>query len=284
MKIDSFIYGVTSIVTSKFYSNNTTNLWNGTGFFYHLTDDKDKNGFTRLDESYLITNRHMLFERNNGDEIMADKVIFSLKKIIGKWQELRWKNIELDRDELLSRTKIFEDFSIDIVAIKVGDLLLKAIKDYDENTNYIAFQGITKSHFPKMNNDYYDVEVGDTVLIIGYPHGYFDTVNLYPIVKSGIIATSLYHKYEGSPCFLIDAKLFPGSSGSLVISQPRIPIKIYKDGISYYKEKQFEFLGIFSGEPHLTDSSGKTRFFNVGKVWFWHLIDRIIATGISIKK
>jgi len=226
----------------------------------------------------------MLFERNNGDEVMADKVIFSLKKIIGKWQELRWKNIELDRDELLNRTRIFQDSSIDIVAIKVGDLLLKAIKDHDENTNYIAFQGITKSHFPKMNNDYYDVEVGDTVLIIGYPHGYFDSVNLYPIVKSGVIATSLYHKYEGSPCFLIDAKLFPGSSGSLVISQPRIPIKIYEDGISYYKEKQFEFLGIFSGEPHLTDSSGETRIFNVGKVWFWYLLDHIITTGISIKK
>ena len=69
----------------------------------------------------------------------------------------------------INRTRIFEDSSIDIVAIKVGDLLLKGIKeDHDENTNYITFQGITKNHFPKTNNDYYDVQVGDTILIIGY--------------------------------------------------------------------------------------------------------------------
>ena len=108
-------------------------------------------------------------------------------------------------------------------------------------------------------------------------------MNLYPIVKSGVIATSLYHKYEGSPCFLIDAKLFPDFR-NLVISQPRIPIKIYEDGISYYKEKQFEFLGIFSGEPHLTDEHGKPHYFNVGKVWFWHLLDQIITNGVRINK
>ncbi len=285
MRVDSFIHGVTSIVTSKFIINNTHSLWNGTGFFYHQMDDNEINGFLRMDESYLVTNRHMIFEKSGNEEIMADKVIFSLKKIIGKWEDLRWKNIELNRGELLERTKVFEDSSIDIVAIRVGDLLLKGIKeDHDENTNYIAFQGITKNHFPKIKNDYYDVEVGDTVLIIGYPHGYFDSVNLYPIVKSGVIATSLYHKYEGSPCFLIDAKLFPGSSGSLVISQPRIPIKIYEEGISYYKEKQFEFLGIFSGEPHLTDAKGRPQYFNVGKVWFWHLLDQIMTKGVSLNK
>lgn len=285
MKVDSFIHGVTSTVTSKFKINNTSNFWNGTGFFYQIMDDKDINGFQRIGETYLITNRHMLFEKNNGKEILADKVIFCLKKIIGKWEKLRWKNIELNRDEILNRAKIFEDSSIDVVAIRVGDLMMKGmIEDHDENTNYIAFRGITKRHFPKMNNDYYDVEVGDTILIIGYPHGYFDSVNLYPIVKSGVIATSLYHKYEGSPCFLIDAKLFPGSSGSLVISQPRIPVKIYENGISYYKEKQFEFLGIFSGEPHLTDPFGNRQYFDVGKVWFWQLLELIMTKGISINK
>lgn len=82
-----------------------------------------------MDESYLITNRSIIFERDKNKEVIADKVVFSLKKIIGKWEKLKWKNIELNHDELLDWTKIFEELSIDIVAIRVEDLLSKGIKE-----------------------------------------------------------------------------------------------------------------------------------------------------------
>lgn len=52
--------------------------------------------------------------------------------------------------------------------------------------------------------------------------------------------------FEGNPYFLIDAKLFPGSSGSLVISKPTDTVM--KDGdMLYSEEKQFSLLGVFSG-------------------------------------
>jgi hypothetical protein len=61
------------------------------------------------------------------------------------------------------------------------------------------------------------VEVSDGVLVIGYPNGYYDEVNLFPIVKSGIVASMWGRNFKGEPCFLIDSRLFPGSSGSLVV-------------------------------------------------------------------
>jgi len=42
---------------------------------------------------------------------------------------------------------------------------------------------------PRKIKDVYQTEVGDDVLIIGYPYGFYDYENKYPIVKSGIIST-----------------------------------------------------------------------------------------------
>ena len=64
------------------------------------------------------------------------------------------------------------------------------------------------------------MEVFDDYLVIGYPRMFYDKVNLFPIVKSGIIASKWQGMLNGKPYFLIDAKLFPGSSGSIVISKP----------------------------------------------------------------
>ncbi len=56
------------------------------------------------------------------------------------------------------------------------------------------------------------------VLFVGYPNGIFDTVNYTPIVRQGTLATPLEFDFDGRPTFLIDASVFPGSSGSPVYS------------------------------------------------------------------
>jgi hypothetical protein len=44
--------------------------------------------------------------------------------------------------------------------------------------------------------------------------------NVFSIVKSGNISSKWGNRFGGEPYFLIDARLFTGSSGSLVISKP----------------------------------------------------------------
>lgn len=56
----------------------------------------------------------------------------------------------------------------------------------------------------------------EPVTFIGYPNGLHDTKSLLPIVRRGHSATALTVDYEGKPQFLIDASVFPGSSGSPV--------------------------------------------------------------------
>lgn len=56
----------------------------------------------------------------------------------------------------------------------------------------------------------------EEVTIIGYPNGIWDHVNNRPIARRGITATACSTDYLGLPQFLVDAAIFPGSSGSPV--------------------------------------------------------------------
>src|ERR1039457_2341925 len=76
--------------------------------------------------------------------------------------------------------------------------------------------------------------VGDEIYMIGYPAGLYDERNASPIWRIGIIATSplvgyaftpLYQKAYKLPSFidgfLVDAPVYPGSSGSAVVIKPQ---------------------------------------------------------------
>lgn len=56
----------------------------------------------------------------------------------------------------------------------------------------------------------------EEIIFIGYPNAIFDKVNLLPVVRRGITATPFAVDHDGLPTFLIDASVFPGSSGSPV--------------------------------------------------------------------
>ena len=56
----------------------------------------------------------------------------------------------------------------------------------------------------------------EDILFIGYPTGIYDRYNNSPIARKGITATPIALDYEGKYQFLIDASIFPGSSGSPV--------------------------------------------------------------------
>lgn len=57
---------------------------------------------------------------------------------------------------------------------------------------------------------------GKDVWFIGYPENRFDTAHNLPILRVGHIASVPGVDFNGEPQFLIDAQVFPGSSGSPV--------------------------------------------------------------------
>lgn len=57
----------------------------------------------------------------------------------------------------------------------------------------------------------------EQVTIVGYPNSIWDQKNNLPVFRRGVTATPPYIDRDGRPEFLIDASIFPGSSGSPVV-------------------------------------------------------------------
>jgi hypothetical protein len=54
------------------------------------------------------------------------------------------------------------------------------------------------------------------VLFVGYPNGIRDRMHNLPVARGGLLASLPTVDFDGEPDFLIDAKVWPGSSGSPV--------------------------------------------------------------------
>ena len=62
-----------------------------------------------------------------------------------------------------------------------------------------------------------ELDALEEITFVGYPNGIYDSKNLLPIIRKGTTATPPQIDYEGKPMFLVDASVFPGSSGSPVL-------------------------------------------------------------------
>jgi hypothetical protein len=66
------------------------------------------------------------------------------------------------------------------------------------------------------DNDTRELTPLEELIVIGYPDGISDSKNNTPILRKGITATPVFLDFEGRKEFLIDAAIYPGSSGSPV--------------------------------------------------------------------
>lgn len=106
--------------------------------------------------------------------------------------------------------------------------------------------------------------------IFGYPRGFYDRLNLLPVARRAITATPISVDYEGRPEFLMDASVFPGSSGSPVFVVKPHPIRpvvhflgILSQSIFRTEENEVRFQPIpTAGIPFVTSRE----WLNIGVV------------------
>jgi trypsin-like peptidase len=61
-----------------------------------------------------------------------------------------------------------------------------------------------------------ELDALEDVVFIGYPNGIWDAKNSLPVSRRGTTATHIAVDFQGKKQFLLDASVFPGSSGSPV--------------------------------------------------------------------
>lgn len=106
---------------------------------------------------------------------------------------------------------------LDLVALPLAG----AINDMQGKGIQLYFKSIDCSLLPK-SNDIDELSAIEEITFIGYPSAIYDTVNKIPVIRQGITATPIWNDFKGERAFLIDAGVFPGSSGS--------PVFIYNRG------------------------------------------------------
>lgn len=61
------------------------------------------------------------------------------------------------------------------------------------------------------------VEVGSSVLIVGFPLGFHDTLHHLPVVRQSVVASAFGMRFQGQGYFLTDARMHRGTSGAPVV-------------------------------------------------------------------
>ncbi|MBA7708835.1 hypothetical protein ES703_117739 [subsurface metagenome] len=168
----------------------------GTGFiFNYVKNDKQI--------LFIVTNKHVIKDSTKG------KLTFTLsdgeKPILGKVHTIVIPNFE---EAWIGHPQQDIDVAIMPFSVVVNTLSNKGVQ--------IFFKSVTPDLIPSDKLLREEIDAVEDIVFIGYPNNIYDRRNLLPVVRRGITATPISVDFEGRPAFLIDASIFPGSSGSPV--------------------------------------------------------------------
>lgn len=228
----------------------------GTGFTVYRFEEQD------IGKCFLITNKHLL-----PDEGSEKKIILKVNTRVG--DEFIVAEIDIpivgEDGRYLPVVKLHPNRDYDIAAVNITE---QVTGSNIAGTLIIYSLFATKEKLRQEN-----INVGDEILILGYPDAIYDPRNVSPVVRQGIIATNPIEGYafndelkrrydlpDHIDGFLIDANVFPGSSGSVVILKPQ-PTTIGPQGetkVSFEKKNPY-LLGIVSGSLPIDDMALQSR-------------------------
>lgn len=176
---------------------------------------------------YLVSNKHVLFASDTirllfNQRSSSDKTV----PLIGKTKPFILTNVK-------NQLHIHANPNVDIAVFPITGL----IRDYEE----IFYKGIDYNMLANFDEEF--LSVAQNVEFIGYPDNRYDMTNNLPLIRNGIIASYPKVDYNGEPMFIIDAQVFPGSSGSPVMIN--LSFEHWKTGnIVIGANQQIKLLGV----------------------------------------
>lgn len=229
---------------------------NATGFFYLDA------GFL-----YLITNRHVVIDEASGH--FPDSIRILLHTDSEDLTANETLTLPLYRDEIPQwREHPQHGALVDVVAVIIADPTMLS-------THYLdAFKPTD------VLTEQQTLPAGQSVLIVGFPLGFNDTVHNLPIIRQAVVASDFAHPFKGEPYFLTDARMHRGTSGAPVVAR----LKWATDVAGKFEER-WCLLGIHSAsldvsnrDPQQDDRLG------LNCTWYARLVPEIVAASSQIAK
>lgn len=190
-------------------------LTNASGFF-----------FARDEKLFLVTSRHVLSDESS--EHYPDRIEIELHTDPDNVAQSTGFSIPLYRDGAsIWRQGLDAAGDIDVALIELERAALPQTT---------LFKPFTPEHLVGPDEQ---PEVGTSLLIVGFPLGFHDTLHHMPVVRHAIVASSFGLRFQGQGYFLTDARTHRGSSGAAVVARA-------SDGAGQDGELPWRLLGVHS--------------------------------------
>jgi Trypsin-like peptidase domain len=174
-------------------------LTNATGFYF------ERNG--RL---FLVTSRHVLVDEPS--KHFPDRIEIEIHIDPDNLARSTGFSIPLYRDgKSIWRQGLDAAGEIDVAVIEIERAALPATT---------VLRAFTVEH---LRDSAHPVEVGTSLLLVGFPLGFHDTLHHMPVVRHAVIASSFGWRFQGEGYFLTDARTHRGSSGAPVVLRVQDP-------------------------------------------------------------
>lgn len=225
----------------------------GTAFLVQETIDEEQGRI------FLVTNKHVIAKADEAGKIIDDfargQITFIRKK---DGNPAFGDSFALTIEPEFSRI-FFQhpDGNVDLAICNISSLYNKITQELKQE---IYIKTIPLELIPDEAASFDAIE---DVIFVGHPNGIRDEKNHTPIIRRGITATPFELDYDGQKKFLIDAHVFPGSSGSPV----------------FIKENNFRKGALRLGERwHFVGVISKTFFRNEKG----HIVETVAPTNTAI--
>jgi V8-like Glu-specific endopeptidase len=202
---------------------------------------------------FLVTNYHILYDSKK-DLIVKRGLIEFVEREGDKPVRGKRVRVEVEGEALLR----YNDPQNDLAALPIAPV----VNQLELSGRDIFFRSITSDLIPTPGV-IENLAAVEEVTFIGYPSGLYDEHNVTPIVRRGITATPLWNDFLGQPSFLIDAGVFPGSSGSPVFLFNQGG---YSGGGGFVIGSRLLFLGVLSESIVRMEQGNPVVFLGLGKV------------------
>ncbi|MBG0799901.1 trypsin-like peptidase domain-containing protein [Methylocystis sp. L43] len=160
--------------------------------------------FERDERLFLVTSRHVMFDEPS--KHFPDRIEIQLHVDPENMVQSMGFSIPLYRDGKAAwRQGLDSAGEVDVAVIEIERSALP------EPTVYRAF---TPKHLLSAQHQ---VEIGSSLLIVGFPLGFHDTLHHMPVARHAVIASSFGLRFQGQGYFLTDARTHRGTSGAPVV-------------------------------------------------------------------
>ncbi len=177
--------------------------------------------------NFIVTNRHLI------ENVRSGGLVFTQKR---QGKPALGQRFQINIEDFPHAWFPHPDPEIDLAIIPIRPLEQAAREQGVE----LYYHGIDSRLAPDAGV-LHALDALEEILFVGYPSGVWDQVNLMPIMRRGTTATPMALDFEGRPEFLIDAAVYPGSSGSPVfVYQPDLTRRIQSVG------RKFIFAGVIA--------------------------------------